>query len=137
MASVFTKIINGEIPCYKVAEDKNFIAFFDINPLKKGHTLVVPKEETDYIFKNSDETLSKILVFAKKVAAAIEENVECKRIGLIVIGLEVPHTHIHLVPIDVEKDLSFSNPRVKMSDEEFIHLAKKINDEYLKLQKAG
>ncbi|HNQ69303.1 MAG TPA: HIT family protein [Bacteroidales bacterium] len=130
MASIFTKIINGNIPCYKVAEDNDFIAFFDISPLKKGHTLVVPKLEIDYIFDNSDETLSKILVFARKVAKAIERNVECKRIGLIVVGLEVPHTHIHLVPIDHEKDLVFANPRVKMSTEEFTELSKKIYDTF-------
>ncbi|MDR2011227.1 MAG: HIT family protein [Bacteroidales bacterium] len=126
MPSIFTKIINGEIPCYKVAEDENFIAFLDVNPLKKGHTLVVPKIETDYIFDNSDEILSEILVFAKKVAKAIEKNVKCKRIGIAVIGLEVPHTHIHLVPMDNEKDLSFSNPRVKLSNDEFVELAEKI-----------
>lgn len=130
MASIFTKIISGDIPCYKVAEDNDFIAFFDINPLKKGHTLVVPKLEIDYIFSNSDEILSKILIFAKKVAKAIEENVECKRIGLIVVGLEVPHTHIHLVPINHEKDLVFSNPREKMSDEDFKLLAQKIYNSY-------
>jgi histidine triad (HIT) family protein len=126
MASIFTKIIRGEIPCYKIAEDDNFIAFLDINPLKKGHTLVVPKQEIDYIFDNSDETLSKILVFAKRVAKAIEKNVTCKRIGIVVIGLEVPHTHIHLIPMDKESDLSFSNPRVKLTAEEFSNLAKNI-----------
>lgn len=128
MASIFTRIISGEIPCYKVAEDDDFIAFLDINPLKKGHSLVVPKVEVDYIFNNSDETLAKIMVFAKKVAKAIEKNVECKRIGLIVVGLEVPHTHIHLVPIDHEKDLVFANARVSMSSEELSELAKKINN---------
>ncbi len=126
MASIFTKIIRGEIPCHKIAEDDNFIAFLDINPLKKGHTLVVPKQEVDYIFDNSDETLSKILIFAKRVAKAIEKNVPCKRIGIVVIGLEVPHTHIHLIPIDKESDLSFSNPRVKLTAEEFSELAKNI-----------
>lgn len=126
MASIFTKIINGEIPAYKVAEDNDFIAFLDVNPLKKGHTLVVPKLQVDYIFDNSDEVLSKILVFAKKVAKAIEKNVDCKRIGLVVVGLEVPHTHIHLVPINNEKDLSFSNERIKLSNDEFIELAGKI-----------
>lgn len=130
MATIFTRIINGEIPCYKVAEDGNFIAIFDINPLKKGHTLVIPKEETDYIFKNSDEILSRILIFAKKVSFAIETNIKCERIGLVVVGLEVPHTHIHLVPIDEEKDLSFSNPRVKMTDEEFTLLSQKIYNTY-------
>lgn len=128
MATIFTKIINGEIPCYKLAEDNEFIAFLDINPLKKGHAIVVPKVELDYIFDNSDETLSKILVFAKKVASAIEKNVDCKRIGLIVVGLEVPHTHIHLVPINGEKDLVFANPRVKMTNDEFVNLAKQISE---------
>ena len=126
MSTIFTKIIQGEIPCYKIGEDENFIAFLDINPLKIGHALVVPKTEVDYIFSNSDETLSKILVFAKKIAIAIEKNVECKRIGLIVVGLEVPHTHIHLVPIDHEKDLVFANTRVKMSQYEFQELSEKI-----------
>lgn len=128
MASIFTKIINGEIPCYKVAEDNEFIAFLDINPLKKGHTLVVPKKEVDYIFDNSDDTLSKILIFAKPIAKAIEKQVDCKRIGIVVVGLEVPHTHIHLVPIEKESDLSFSNPRVKLTHEEFISLAEKIRN---------
>lgn len=127
MASIFTRIINGEIPCYKLAEDENFISFLDINPLKKGHALVIPKKEIDYIFDNSDETLSKILVFAKKVAKGIEANVECKRIGLVVVGLEVPHTHIHLVPINQESDLSFSNQRVKLSQQEFEELAENIS----------
>ncbi len=128
MASIFTRIINGEIPCYKIAENQDFIAFLDINPLKKGHALVIPKVEVDYIFDNSDEVLSKILIFAKKVAKAIEKNVECKRIGLIVVGLEVPHTHIHLVPMDQESDLYFSNKRVKLSKEEFEELARKISN---------
>jgi histidine triad (HIT) family protein len=127
MPSIFTRIINGEIPCYKIAENDDFISFLDINPLKKGHALVIPKVEIDYIFDNSDETLSKIMVFAKKVAKAIEKEVECKRIGIVVVGLEVPHTHIHLVPIDDEKELSFSNERVKMSPEEFVLLTKQIS----------
>ncbi len=126
MATIFTKIINGDIPCYKIAEDENFISFLDISPLKKGHALVIPKVEVDYIFDNSDETLSKIMVFAKKVALAIEKEVKCKRIGLVIVGLEVPHTHIHLVPMDKEQDLSFSNKRVDMSNDEFIELAEKI-----------
>lgn len=126
MASIFTKIINGDIPCYKIAEDEYFVSFLDICPLKKGHALVIPKVEVDYIFDNSDETLSKIMVFAKKVALAIEKEVECKRIGLVVVGLEVPHTHIHLVPMDEEQDLSFSNKRVEMSNDELIELAEKI-----------
>lgn len=132
MATIFTKIINGEIPCYKIAEDENFISFLDINPLKSGHALVVPKVEIDYIFDNTDETLSQILVFAKKVAKAIEANVECKRIGLVVVGLEVPHTHIHLVPINHEKDLVFANERVQMSKEEFEILTQKIRISFSK-----
>ncbi len=126
MSSIFTKIINGEIPCHKIAENDNFISFLDINPLKKGHALVIPKIEVDYIFDNKDETLAELMVFAKKVALAIEKEVECKRIGLVVVGLEVPHTHMHLVPMDQESDLSFSNERVKMSPEEFAELTEKI-----------
>jgi len=130
MATVFTKIINGEIPSYKIAENDDFIAFLDINPLKKGHALVVPKVEVDYIFNNSDKTLSDLMVFTKKVAKAIEKSVECKRIGMVVIGLEVPHTHIHLVPIDNEKDLNFSNIRVKMTPEEFTELTEVIKTNF-------
>lgn len=128
MASIFTKIINGDIPCYKILEDNNFIAFLDINPVQKGHCLIVPKEEIDYIFNNSDETLSKIMIFSKKVAKAIEATIPCKRIGIVVIGLEVPHTHIHLIPINKESDLSFSKPRTKLSDDEFKELVKKISN---------
>lgn len=126
MATLFTKIINGEIPCYKVAENDKFIAFLDINPLKKGHTLVVPKEEKDYIFRNSDEVLSEILLFAKKVAAALEKTIECERIGLMVLGLEVPHTHIHLIPISKEGDMLLSNTRVKLTDDEYKKLVEDI-----------
>lgn len=126
MASIFTKIINGEIPCYKIAEDEKFFAFLDINPMKQGHTLVIPKEEKDYIFKNSNEVLSEILIFVKKVAVAIEKTVDCKRVSLVVLGLEVPHTHIHLIPINSESDINLSNPHVKMTDAEFVELAAKI-----------
>ena len=126
MATLFTRIINGEIPCYKVAENDKFIAFLDINPLKKGHTLVVPKEEKDYIFRNSDEVLSEILLFAKKVAAALEKTIECERIGLMVLGLEVPHTHIHFIPISKEGDMLLSNSRVKLTDEEYKKLVEDI-----------
>ena len=111
MATIFTKIVKGEIPSYKIAEDERFFAFLDINPLAKGHTLVIPKQETDYIFDLDDKMLADMTVFAKKVAKAIEEVVTCKRIGLVVIGLEVPHAHIHLVPINSEADLSFARPR--------------------------
>ena len=125
MASIFTKIINGEIPCYKIAENDKFIAFLDINPLKLGHTLVVPKVEIDYIFDNSDEILSEVLIFAKKVAKAIEKNVDCSRVAVTVVGMEVPHTHIHLIPMNKEVDISFSNPKLKLTHEEFVEIAEK------------
>jgi histidine triad (HIT) family protein len=127
MASIFTRIINGEIPCYKVAEDERYIALLDVNPLKAGHTLIVPKKEVDYIFDIDDETLAGMMIFAKKVAKALKAVVECKRIGIVVIGLEVPHAHIHLIPMNSEGDISFSKPRVKISQEEFTDLAKKIS----------
>lgn len=126
MASIFTKIINGEIPSYKIAEDDRYYAFLDINPLAKGHTLVVPKKETDYIFDLDDETLSGMLVFSRKVAKAIEKVVPCKRIGVAVLGLEVPHAHIHLVPINGGNDIDFSKPKLKLTPEEFKEIAAKI-----------
>ena len=128
MASVFTRIINGEIPCYRVAEDERFLAFLDVRPLVAGHTLVVPKQETDYIFDLDDRTLAEMMVFAKKVAKAMKEVIECRRIGVAVLGLEVPHAHIHLVPMTSERDLLFTNPRVVVSDEENRRLAKAINE---------
>lgn len=130
MATVFSRIIAGEIPCYKIAEDDNFFAFLDINPLAKGHTLVVPKQETDYIFDLSDETLAALHVFAKSVARAIEKAIPCKRIGVTVIGLEVPHAHIHLIPISKESDILFSNPKLKLSNEEFTAVAESIRDTF-------
>jgi Diadenosine tetraphosphate (Ap4A) hydrolase and other HIT family hydrolases len=126
MASIFTKIINGEIPSYKIAEDDHYYAFLDINPLAKGHTLVVPKKETDYIFDLDDQTLSGMLVFSRKVAKAIEKVVPCKRIGIAVLGLEVPHAHIHLVPINGGNDIDFSKPKLKLTPEEFKEIAAKI-----------
>lgn len=126
MASIFTKIVNGEIPCYKIAEDDRFLAFLDINPLAEGHTLVIPKQEVDYIFDLEDILLADINVFAKKVAKAIEKSVKCERIGIAVIGLEVPHAHIHLVPINDIGDLSFANPKLKFSPEEFAEITEKI-----------
>lgn len=128
MASVFTRIINGEIPCYRVAEDERFIAFLDVRPLVAGHTLVVPKQETDYIFDLDDSTLADMILFAKKVAKAMKEVIECRRIAVAVLGLEVPHAHIHLVPMTRETDLLFTNPRVVVSDEENRRLAKAINE---------
>jgi len=126
MASIFTKIINGEIPSYKIAEDDHYYAFLDINPLAKGHTLVIPKKETDYIFDLDDQTLSGMLVFSRKVAKAIEKVVPCKRIGIAVLGLEVPHAHIHLVPINGGNDIDFSKPKLKLTPEEFKEIAAKI-----------
>ncbi|MDT8401862.1 MAG: HIT family protein [Bacteroidales bacterium] len=129
MPSIFTRIIKGEIPCYKIAEDEQFFAFLDINPLKKGHTLVVPKTELDYIFDLDEDTLSGMMVFSKKIALAIEKVVPCNRIGVVVLGLEVPHAHIHLIPIDSEADVRFSNPRVKLTEEEFGDIAESIRRE--------
>ena len=118
MGTIFTKIINGDIPAYKIEEDDNYLAFLDINPLTPGHVLVVPKREEDYIFNLEDEELSGLIVFAKKVAAALKQAVPCKRIGVTVIGLEVPHTHIHLIPINNIDDMNFSRPKMKLSDEQ-------------------
>ena len=126
MDTLFTKIIKGEIPCHKIAENDRYFAFLDISPLAKGHTLVVPKVQNDYIFALDDETVAGMMVFAKKVALAIQENIPCQRIGVAVIGLEVPHAHIHLVPISKEGDLNFTNVRCKLSDEEFREIAAKI-----------
>ncbi|HIS09895.1 MAG TPA: HIT family protein [Candidatus Avibacteroides excrementipullorum] len=119
MATIFSRIIAGEIPCYKVAESDKFFAFLDINPLVKGHTLVVPKKEVDYIFELDDAELGEMMIFAKKVAKAIEQAVPCVRVGVSVIGLEVPHAHIHLIPINKESDMLFSNKKLEMTKEEF------------------
>lgn len=126
MATIFSRIIQGEIPCYKIAENDRFFAFLDINPLSKGHTLVVPKHETDYIFNIDDEELGAMMVFAKKVAQAVEKAMPCKRIAVAVIGLEVPHAHIHLVPITTEGDLDFKKEHLKLTPEEFIEVQQKI-----------
>ena len=127
MATIFSRIIAGEIPCYKVAENEKFFAFLDINPLVKGHTLVVPKQEVDYIFDLSDEDLAAMHVFAKQVACAIKKAFPCQKVGEAVIGLEVPNAHIHLIPIQKESDMLFSNPKLKLSDEEFKSIAQAIN----------
>lgn len=124
--SIFTKIINGEIPCYKVAEDDNFIAFLDINPVAKGHTLVVPKKEVDYIYDLDDDTLAALWLFSKKVAKGIKAVVPCNRIGISVIGLEVPHAHVHLIPINKLDDMNFSKERAKFSSDEYVGLAGQI-----------
>ncbi len=128
MATIFSKIIAGEIPSYKVAENDKFYAFLDINPLVKGHTLVVPKKEVDYIFDLSDEELADMHVFAKHVALAIQKAFPCKKVGEAVIGLEVPHAHIHLIPMQKESDMLFSNPKLKLQPEEFAAVAKAISD---------
>ena len=129
MATIFTKIINGEIPCYKIAEDDNYFAFLDINPLKAGHTLVVPKRETDYIFDMDDDQLIGLILFSKKVAAAIKSVIPCNRIGIAILGLEIPHAHVHLVPMDTMEDINFKNPKLKFSVEEFREIAAKISRE--------
>ena len=125
--TIFTKIVKGEIPCYKIAEDDRFFAFLDISPIAKGHTLVITKLQNDYIFDLEDSLLGDMMVFAKKVAKAIEKTVPCKRIGVAVIGIDVPHNHIHLVPINGVGDLDFKGPRVVLSKEEFADLAAKIS----------
>ncbi|MBP7611786.1 MAG: HIT family protein [Paludibacter sp.] len=126
MATIFSRIIAGEIPCYKIAEDENFFAFLDINPMAKGHTLVVPKIEEDYIFNLDDKTVSDMMLFSKKVAKAIEKSVTCLRIGVAVIGLEVPHAHIHLIPINKEADMNFKNPKLKLTPEEMAEITNNI-----------
>jgi histidine triad (HIT) family protein len=127
MASIFTKIINGEIPCYKVAEDKNFIAFLDINPNAKGHTLCIPKIEVDKLFDLNEETYVELMQFSRKVAMALEKTVSCKRIGISVIGLEVPHVHVHLIPLNEMKEMTFLH-KVSMTSEQFSALANAIHN---------
>ena len=127
MAKIFTKIVRGEIPSYKVAEDERYYAFLDINPLQKGHTLVVPKREVDYLFDLDDEELAGLMVFAKRVAAAIGRSVPCKRVGVAVLGLEVPHAHVHLVPLTEEGDMNFANAKKSFSDEEMRACAELIH----------
>jgi histidine triad (HIT) family protein len=131
MASLFTKIINGEIPCYKVAEDERYFAFLDINPLKKGHTLIVPKQETDYIFDLNDDMIAGMIIFSKKIALAIKDAIPCKRIGVAILGLEIPHAHIHLIPMDSMEDVNFRNPKLRLTPEEFKEIAKNISDKII------
>ena len=126
MATIFSRIISGEIPSYRIAEDDRFFAFLDINPMQAGHTLVVPKQETDYLFDLDDALLADMMLFAKRVARAIEKAVECRRVGVMVIGLEVPHAHIHLIPIQQEGDMSLARKRVELTDEEFQQIALRI-----------
>ena len=128
MSSIFSKIASGEIPCYKVAEDKNYLAFLDIFPLVKGHVLVIPKKEIDYLFDLDEETYSGLMAFARKVAIGMVKVIPCKRIGVAVLGLEVPHAHIHLVPLNSERDIDFSRPKMQFTPEEFAATAKLIAD---------
>jgi len=134
MPSIFSKIVKGEIPCYKIAENEKFLAFLDINPLSLGHALVIPKEEIDYIFDLNNELYLELFLFAKNVSKAIEKSVECIRIGLVVYGLDVPHAHIHLIPLLGNNDIDFSKPKLKLSNDEFLNLSKKINIEFKKLK---
>ncbi|HBS87011.1 MAG: HIT family hydrolase [Bacteroidetes bacterium GWF2_38_335] len=129
MASIFTKIIKGEIPCYKISENEKFFAFLDINPLMPGHTLIVPKVETDRYFDLPDTTLAEMTVFSKKIAKAIEKVVPCDRVGVVVLGLEVPHAHVHLIPLNSMDDINFARPKLKLSNEEFSAIAEKIRNE--------
>ncbi len=126
MASIFSRIASGEIPCYKIAETERFLAFLDINPLTKGHTLVIPKREVDYLFDLPDEELAGLMIFAKNVALAIGKVIPCKKVGVAVIGLEVPHAHIHLVPINGVYDIDFRQPKMKFSPEEFLEITESI-----------
>lgn len=131
MATIFSKIVKGEIPSYKVAEDEKFYAFLDINPIVKGHTLVIPKREVDYIFDLEDDEIAAMQVFTKRVATAIKKAFPCIKVGQAVLGLEVPHAHIHLIPMQSERDMQFTNPKLKLTNEEFIEVATKISQEFV------
>ncbi len=128
MATIFTKIVKGEIPSYKIAEDDNYFAFLDINPLVKGHTLVIPKKEVDYLFDLEDTEIAGLHVFAKKVAKAIDKSIKCIRVGVLVIGTEVPHAHIHLIPFNDESELNIKNPKLKLTEAEFLKIAEDIRN---------
>ncbi|MEM9990940.1 MAG: HIT family protein [Bacteroidota bacterium] len=129
MSSIFTKIVQGEIPCHKIAEDDRFLAFLDIAPLAAGHTLVIPKIEVDYIFDMEDNLLGDLMIFAKKVTKSIEAVIPCQRIAVSVIGIEVPHTHIHLLPFNSMKDIDFSRPKLQLAQSELAEIAAKIRQE--------
>ena len=129
MPSIFSKIISGDIPSHKIAETDKFLAFLDINPLAEGHTLVIPKQEIDYVFEVPDDLLAELMVFAKKVAIGIERAIPCERIGLSIIGLEVPHTHIHLIPINAVGDMNFAKPKLQFTNEDLASIADKIKKE--------
>lgn len=124
--TIFSKIVKGEIPSYKVAEDENYYAFLDINPLQKGHVLVIPKIEDDYIFNLDEKTYEGLMLFARRVAIALKQAIPCKRVGVAVLGMEVPHVHVHLVPMQSEKDMLFSNPKLQLDDAEMTEIASKI-----------
>jgi histidine triad (HIT) family protein len=126
MATIFTKIVEGEIPCYRIAEDEHFLAFLDVNPLVKGHTLVIPKKEQDYLFDIEDVSYVGLQLFAKKVAVQLKSKITCKRIGVAVIGLEVPHAHIHLIPINTMDDMNFSREKLKISSDELAQIAEEL-----------
>ena len=128
MSSIFTKIVNGEIPSYKIDEDENYYAFLDINPLAEGHTLVIPKKEIDYIFSLDNDLLSGLIVFAKRIAKAIDKVIECERVGIAVIGLEVPHAHVHLIPVNNIYDINFAREKLKFTDEEFNDITNRIRN---------
>lgn len=131
MASIFSKIVQGEIPSYQIAESDEFFAFLDINPLHRGHTLVIPKQETDYIFDLDDEQYQRLFLFAKKVAMAIKKSISCKRVAVVVYGLDVPHAHIHLIPLQGKgNEVNFANPKVKLTREEFDEIATAISDNF-------
>ena len=127
MASIFTRIVNGEIPCYKIAENEDFLAFLDIMPLTKGHTLVIPKKEVDYIFDLDDTLYAGLMQFSKQVAVAVKKAIPCERIGMAVVGLEVPHAHVHLIPVNHVSDIDFSREKLKLSKEEFLAVVSQIN----------
>ncbi len=131
MASIFSRIVNGEIPCYKVAEDQYYLAFLDIFPLAIGHVLVIPKIETDYVFDLPDNDFSGLMLFSKRVALALKIAIPCKKVGVAVLGLEVPHAHIHLVPLNSESDINFSKPKLKLTNEEFIEISSKISNAFV------
>ena len=131
MATIFTRIVNREIPCYKVAEDENYLAFLDIFPLAVGHVLVIPKNEVDYLFDLEDDEFSGLLMFSKRVAVALKKAVPCVKVGVTVLGLEVPHAHIHLVPLNSEGDINFAKPKLKLSNDEFLEIASKISNVFV------
>ena len=130
MASIFSRIIAGEIPCHKIAETEDYFAFLDVFPLVKGHTLVIPKQEVDYLYDLEDEVLAGLMVFSKKVAKSVEAAIPCERIGVAVIGLEVPHAHVHLIPMNAVADMDFSQPKLKLSTEELESIAAKIRQHF-------